>query len=297
MTDQTPIAAETLTLLPLDQIAEDLLPRDRVALDPVALSELENSILISGLRQPIEVCELNAPDDDGRRYGLISGMRRLTVFRRNHGSDPRFDAIPAFIRPARDIADAMAQMVAENEMRAQISPWEKGRIVMQAWLGDHFDTLDAAVDGLFRGVDRRNRTRIRAIADVVDQFDGSLDAPETLSQAKLLRLAGALRDGFGPLMEAALEQSHAKNIEDQWRLLEPIVMEAEAENRTPVEPGQPVETRPGHPRRMVKIRPRLTIRREMAAEGWTLRFTGPDATGLLMEDIMDYVELNYGREE
>jgi ParB family chromosome partitioning protein len=38
------------------------------------------------------------------------------------------------------------------------------------------------------------------------------------------------------------------------------------------------------------------IRRERTPEGWNLRFTGPDATGPLMEDIMDYVEQQFGRE-
>ena len=37
-------------------------------------------------------------------------------------------------------------------------------------------------------------------------------------------------------------------------------------------------------------RPGLKIRRELAPEGWLLRFTGPEATGELMEDIMDEVE-------
>lgn len=54
--------------------------------------------------------------------------------------------------------------------------------------------------------------------------------------------------------------------------------------------------RPGRPRRIVRPRPGLLIRRERTAEGWNLRFTGPDATGPLMEDIMDYVEQQFGRE-
>ena len=53
--------------------------------------------------------------------------------------------------------------------------------------------------------------------------------------------------------------------------------------------------RPGRPRRMIQPRRDLIIRREKTPEGWNLRFTGPDATGPLMEDIMDYVEQNFGR--
>jgi hypothetical protein len=40
------------------------------------------------------------------------------------------------------------------------------------------------------------------------------------------------------------------------------------------------------------VRPRnaLVVRRERHKDGWILRFTGRDATGPLMEDIMDFVE-------
>ena len=40
----------------------------------------------------------------------------------------------------------------------------------------------------------------------------------------------------------------------------------------------------------VSIRAGLTVRRELAAEGWVLRFTGPEATGMLMETVLDEVE-------
>jgi hypothetical protein len=44
-----------ITRLPLDSIDEGAMPRDRTALDAKAMDELQTSILISGLRQPIEV--------------------------------------------------------------------------------------------------------------------------------------------------------------------------------------------------------------------------------------------------
>ena len=68
-------------LLPLAEIRDDALLRDRTALDAGLIDELLASILAEGLRQPIEVWTLSKPTDN-RRYGLISGLRRLTGFPR-----------------------------------------------------------------------------------------------------------------------------------------------------------------------------------------------------------------------
>ena len=118
--------------LPLDAIDEGALPRDRTGLDAQALAELQTSILMTGLRQPIEVFAMqphpDEPPDAPPRYGLISGFRRLAVFR-SLAPDPRYAEIPAFVRQPRDIPEALSDMVAENEIRADLSPWEKGRIV------------------------------------------------------------------------------------------------------------------------------------------------------------------------
>jgi ParB family chromosome partitioning protein len=137
-------------------------------------------ILASGLRQPIEVfAAAPEPGDDGPRYGLISGYRRLAAFRAlASGSDPRFATIPAFIRRPADEAEALADMIAENEIRADLSPWAKGRIVVEARDQGLFDTLDEAVARLYPALDRNRRARIRAVAEVVDALgDGTLERP------------------------------------------------------------------------------------------------------------------------
>jgi len=62
------------------EIDEASLSRDRTGHDPESLRELRDSIVKSGLRMPIEVYAL--PDPRGaHRFGLISGFRRLAVFR------------------------------------------------------------------------------------------------------------------------------------------------------------------------------------------------------------------------
>ena len=262
--------------IPLDQIDAFALPRDRLDLDATALAELTQSIAQIGLRQPIEVFERSTGG-----YGLLSGLRRLTAH-----ADLGRDTIAAFIRRPEDVPNALAQMIAENEIRAEITPWEKGRLVTEALNQGLFDTLDAALPALYPALDRHRRARIRAIAEVVDFFgDRGLTEPTRLSQTQLNRIAAALRAGLGPVIETALQHHSDRSPAAQWGLILPILEEHEHDTRH----GAPTYKK-GRPRHVVRTHKALVIRRERFKDGWLLRFTGRDANGPLMEDIMDYVE-------
>ncbi len=271
--------------LPLDQIDAGALPRDRTHLDDTALEELMTSIAATTLRQPIEVWALSAPRPP-HHYGLISGHRRLTAFRTLHKrwQLPRFATIPAFIRTPADIPAVLTAMVEENDIRTDISPWERGLICVATRDQGYFPTIDAAIDALYPSASPMRRSRLRSLALLAEELDGHLTAPETLSQRQALRLVTALRGGWTDLIRTALGHANAKSPEGQWALLQPILAEAEQslKDETPY--------RPGRPRRIIRPREGLTIRRELAPEGWLLRFTGPEATGMLMESIMDEVE-------
>ena len=52
----------TINQIPLTDIDATALPRDRIALDPSALSELQTSIAAIGLTHPVEVWRKHAPD-------------------------------------------------------------------------------------------------------------------------------------------------------------------------------------------------------------------------------------------
>lgn len=256
------------------------LPRDRMDLDATALGELAASILAGGLRQPVEVWRKSDPDAQPP-YGLISGYRRLMAHR-----DLGLPTIPAFLRAPADIPQAMAQMIAENEIRAQITPWEKGRILVEAVEQGIFPTLDAALPALFPNLDRNRRHRLRSVAEVVQYLgDHLLTEPARLNQKQLLRISAALRAGLGEVIETALGQSSDRSPEAQWRLILPILEEVEHDTSK-----GPPRYRPGRPRHFVRPRHGLVVRRERHRDGWILRFTGREATGPLMEDIMDYVE-------
>jgi ParB family transcriptional regulator, chromosome partitioning protein len=281
---------DPIQLIPLDAIDEAALTRDRAALDPDALMELRLSIAVSGLRMPIEVFEFEEPDGP-RRYGLISGFRRLAAFRALHGcarDKDRYAAVPAFVREPGSIADALNAMVEENAIRADVSPWEQAMVAITARDRRVFDTIEAAIDALYANLGRDKRRRLRTVAQLAEELDGHLTTPESLSQRQLLRLAAAAARGFGPLMRHALEESRDTAREAQWRLLLPILVESENPDIT--EPVPQHAHRSGRPRRLLTPRHGLRIRRELTRNGWCLHFTGRDASGELIDLVFDEIE-------
>jgi ParB family chromosome partitioning protein len=47
---------------------------------------------------------------------------------------------------------------------------------------------------------------------------------------------------------------------------------------------------PGRPKRLARLRPTLTLRRERTREGYVLRFSGRDATSPLLDEVIDEIE-------
>jgi ParB family transcriptional regulator, chromosome partitioning protein len=277
---------DLITPIPLDQIRDDALIRDRAGLDPEALEELINSLVTEGLRQPIEVWEFPEPME-GLRYGLISGLRRLTatreLARRRQTAAP---TIAAFIRMPASIPAAMAAMVSENEMRTQITPWEKGLLLADSVYKGMFTNLDNAYDALYPNLSRQKRARLRNLAQVVEAFDGHFTTPDRLTATQMERLAAALRGGLADVLREVLGQNRSRSLPSQWAAITPTLAEAFSGEETDATP-----TTPARPKRLLHLKQGLTIRREQCQNGWILRFTGPEAKkGGLMDDVFDLVE-------
>jgi ParB family chromosome partitioning protein len=286
MPDPTP----AIHLIPLAEIDAAALTRDRAALDDEALGELRLSIAANGLRLPIELWPLTQPrksDSGEHRYGLISGLRRLRAFEALHAltGNERYAAIPAFLRAPADYTAALAAMVEENEVRAQLSPWERGRVAMLAHYHEVYPTIEEAVEKLYPSANRQKRARLHNIARLVHELDGFLTAPERLSERQCLRIEAALRAGFDTVIKVALTESRSEAPEAQWRLLLPILAEAES-----VPPETAAPKRPGRPRRVLQPKRGLTFRREMTRDGWCLHLTGPLATSDFVDEIFDEIE-------
>ena len=283
--------------IPLTAIKTDALPRDRSTLNQNALDELQASIATDGLRQPIEVWRLSNPqsDETGRTcdYGLISGLRRLTAhvnladLRRNGD----YTTIAAFIRTPVDYPAALAAMVTENEIRTQITPWEKADLILQSVALAIFDTPDAAIATLFPQSSKVTRSRLRAITSVVEELSEVITDGPSHSLRHLLRIASALRADFGHVIWTALTEHPDKSPAAQMELLQNILTEAE------LSLSQPQRTDPPPPRRAKRViapRDGLTIRREWLPNGWRLVFTGPEAKGMMIESVMGEIERMYG---
>jgi ParB family chromosome partitioning protein len=268
--------------LPIAEIAPHALLRDRTALDPAALHLLQHSIATEGLRTPIEVWRLSTPNN-GHTYGLISGLRRLTACRAlGHTT------IPAFLRAPQTIAQALASMVTENEIREPVTPWEKATLILNAIHEGHFDTPDTAIAALFPALPRTTRTRIRNHVSVVEALAPLLTDPTGLTTRQLDTLAAAIQSGHEDLLAATLHPVMGQGGETQWSTLRPVLMDVLRE------PTNPTTRRP---RRLLKLRQGLTITREPTPSGWILRFSGPQAKSPgLADDIMTKVEEWFGGE-
>lgn len=187
----------------LASIQMEHMMRDRMIIDAGDLDELKASIRHNGLRLPIEV----EPLPEGG-YGLISGWRRMTVLQQLWAEDPdRPATVAALIRHNALPGASYTAMVEENELRAQIIPYERGRIaVMVAHLGEFGDT-DSAIDAIFATASRAKRSKIRSFAYLHEELGDMLQFPTELSERNGLRLCFALREGFGPQLRHALIRS------------------------------------------------------------------------------------------
>lgn len=277
--------------IPLAQIAADAFLRDRTAPDPAAQADLLHSIMADGLRQPIELVELSEPFD-GCTYALVSGMRRLTALReiaRMNGTTDTATA-PATLRAPTTMAAILRDIASENEQRAQVSMFEKGRFLNAAVDQGHLPNLDAAIAQLFPGQNRNKTFRLRSAAEVAQALDGQLATPEALSQAQIEALATALRRGMAEIIDEVLKLHRFQPLALQMQALKPLLSEA----FTLTDTDLATTRRTGTPRRLLRLPQGLTIRREQTAKGWLLHFSGPEARpGALMDDVFRLIESNF----
>jgi ParB family chromosome partitioning protein len=280
---------DVIQLIPLHAIDETTLPRDRTGLDPDALLELRLSIAASGLRMPVE---LFPHPHDPDRYGLLSGFRRLHAFRDllELTGQEKYAAIPALLRPAAALATQLAAVIEENEIRADLSAYERGRIAWSAVRMSLFPTIEEAVEKLYPNANRDKRRQLRALAHLAEELDGELTHPEAFSLRQCLRLAAAVSRGYADLIRHALGESRLTTAEAQWLVLLPILTEAEKSEPDPV-----AVSRGGRPRRTLTPRRGLNIRRERTSQGWALHFTGREATSALLDVVFDEIELMFSR--
>ena len=188
----------------LDAVVSEYLVRDRVAIDPEEMTTLKNSLRASGQQTAIEVVPYGP-----ETFGLISGWRRLAALR-ELALEGGTDTVLAIIRQDDDAKASYQAMVDENEIRAGLSFYERGRIVAQAVDEGAYASDKDALSALFQAVPRAKRSKIGSFVRVVRALDDVLQFPTALSERLGLALAQALGAdaGFAGKLRKKLEAAH-----------------------------------------------------------------------------------------
>ena len=257
--------------------------RDRTVLDADELTELQISIRANGLRLPIEVFQ------DGDGYALLSGYRRLLAVRNLAELNPgNYTTIKALIRPATDTAGAFAAMVEENEIRANLSHYERGRIAAIAAQQGAFESTETAVNMLFNTASKSKRSKVRSFAEVFEMMGDLLEHPENLTERRGLRLAGALRQGGKPQLRDALSTGQGGSPDAEWYALEPAIIAIEEGPQRAAKRGRP-KTQPAagwEGRDTLHLSSGITLRKETDSNGYLIRFNGKGIDSEVMDSVM-----------
>lgn len=227
-------AGRMVEALPLDAIDTGHLVRDRVSFDGEEFDALVESLRAHGQRAPVEVIDLGPGQNGGpsqgvgqgqqgrdrgqdhgqrsadtagrgrgtgegetaRRYGLISGWRRLSALRRLHAEtgEARFATVLALLRTPESSGAAYVAMVEENEIRAGLSYYERARIAAKAVEAGAFADRGEALRSLYATASRAKRSKIGSFLSLYDALDGSLRFPAAIGERLGLQLAQRLAE-------------------------------------------------------------------------------------------------------
>jgi len=217
-----------ITPIPLSQIDETYLVRDRVVVDGEDMEALKTSIQARGQQTPIEVVELGKD-----RYGLISGWRRLQALRANGA-----DAAKAIITAPREAPDAYIAMIEENEIRVGLSYFERARIVVKSVESSVFDSHKSALQSLFSTASRAKRSKVKSFIPLVQALGDHLRFPAELGERFGLQLSKALlSDPYAPRrMSSALRVADPQSAQAEQDALNEALKQCLETEEKPMSP-------------------------------------------------------------
>ncbi|MFV0291823.1 MAG: ParB/RepB/Spo0J family partition protein, partial [Paracoccus sp. (in: a-proteobacteria)] len=230
--------------LPLGAIEAGHLTRDRMVMNPDDMAALTASIRDRGQQTPIEVVAL----EEGH-YGLISGARRLTALRAlfDETGDAGFATVKAVLRPASGAAETYLAMVEENEIRADLSFYERGRLAHEAARIGVFDSPAEAVKALFTHAAPAKRSKILSFVALHEALGEVLRFPEAIPEKLGLALVKTMQQdpaAKSRIVRALNEVGAETAVEERGvldRLLKPVAPKQAAEP----EEGVQIASRPG----------------------------------------------------
>ncbi len=277
--------------IPLDQIQPDAMIRDRTVLIAEEMAELQDSIALNGLRLPIEVFALPDPQPDGPRYGVLSGYRRFKAMQ--HLFDltelEKYATIRAILRDPDQMGGAFAAMIEENEIRASLSHFERGRIVVIAVKQGSFINVEEAVNALFPSASKAKRSKIRSFALIFEELGDMLTFPETLKEKEGLRLAQALRGGGEARLREVLASDEPATAEQEAQLLSLALDEFESKPRDLRRGGRPAAKLPPsgwQDNRTLHLSSGITLQRDEDSHGHLIRLSGKGLSTDLIDSVM-----------
>lgn len=175
-----------LTAVALDAIFTADLPRDRMDLASVAVSdemeELKSSIRARGQKEPIEVYR-----DTAGQLHLKKGWRRLSALQQlfaETGED-RFATVLARVADgAGDRLDLYIDMVEENVIREDLTFAEMAQVAMDAARdpATGVDDADLMVGRLYASLHKMKRSYIRAFVALLGQLGDDLRFPKAVAR-------------------------------------------------------------------------------------------------------------------
>lgn len=205
--------------LSLDVVKIDHLIRDRIVMDAAEMDALKASIIARGQQTPIEVVDLGQGG-----YGLISGFRRLAALQALHretGGD-RFAQVQALIKPIETASDRYIAMVEENEIRSNLSFYERARLVAEAVRIGLYPTPAKATAKLFAHATPAKRSKIGSFVVLHDALGDLLRFPAEIPEKLGLALVSGLKaqGDFRARMRRALKAGSAKTAQQERAILE-----------------------------------------------------------------------------
>lgn len=258
-------AAETegrlIKTLPLEGIEAHHLSRDRIVIDAEEFEVLKNSIAARGQQTPVEV--LHLPNG---RFGLISGLRRVEALKALGK-----ETCLALVRRPESTEAAYIAMVEENEIRADLSFYERANVAVQAVEAGIYPTPAQAVKGLFASSPAAKRSKILKFVTLRTTLPKALRFPAAIPEKLGLALAKAIEAdrGMANRIATALKRADPADAVAERQVLDRVLKAPEKKPRhapgAEVAPGIALEAKKG---RVVLSGPGVSVELGEALKIW-----------------------------
>lgn len=280
--------------IPLDAIDEAHLVRDRIVQDEDDMVALMESIRARGQQTPIEVMRVEGGQSI-LTHGLISGWRRLTALRRLYAetSEPKFATVRALVVKPESAADAYLAMVEENEIRVNLSHYERARIAVRALKEGIYPDQRKALLGLFLNVPRAKRSKIASFVTLVEALDAVLRYPTAIPERLGLGLARLFEEdaSAGPALADRLRAARPQSVEEELALLQ-SALEGPVAALNPAPEPQITPTASATPAPQKPLAPRIRSTEPVAAPGERISLQAAPGVRLAFTADAQVIELN-----